>query len=40
MSGRTDWKALEEKIGGVVKLARRPVAVAFLEAAPPDVRKV
>jgi uncharacterized protein (DUF169 family) len=39
MSGRADWKALEEKIGGAVKLARRPVAVAFLEAAPADVKK-
>lgn len=39
MSGRTEWKALEEKIGAAVKLARRPVAVTFLEAAPGDVKK-
>ena len=39
MSERADWKALEEKIGGAVKLARRPVAVAFLEAVPAGVTK-
>jgi uncharacterized protein (DUF169 family) len=39
MSGRADWKALEEKIGGAVKLARRPVAVAFLKEAPVDVKR-
>jgi uncharacterized protein (DUF169 family) len=39
MSGRADWETLEEKIGGAVKLARRPVAVAFLGAAPAEVRK-
>ena len=39
MSERTQWKALEEKIGAAVKLARRPVAVTFLEAAPEGVKK-
>jgi uncharacterized protein (DUF169 family) len=39
MGVRADCKALEEKIGGGVKLARRPVAVAFLEAAPAGVTK-
>jgi uncharacterized protein (DUF169 family) len=39
MGVRADCKALEEKIGGAVKLARRPVAVAFLEAAPAGVTK-
>jgi len=39
MSGRTDWKAIGEKIGVGVKMARRPVAVSFLEAVPADVKK-
>ncbi|MGB2672073.1 MAG: DUF169 domain-containing protein [Candidatus Acidiferrum sp.] len=39
MSGGTEWKALEEKIAAAVKLARRAVAVTFLEAAPGDVKK-
>ncbi len=39
MSGPMDWKAMEERIGGALKLARRPVAVAFLEEAPEGVRK-
>jgi len=39
MSGQTDWKELEKKIGAGVKLTRRPVAVAFLEAAPAEVEK-
>jgi uncharacterized protein (DUF169 family) len=38
MSG-TNWKELEQKIGAAVKLARRPVAVAFLDAAPDGVQK-
>lgn len=38
MSG-TNWKELEEKISAAVKLARRPVAVAFLDAAPHGVQK-
>src|SRR5208282_3607466 len=36
---RTDWKQLEEKIGAVVKLSRRPVAVIFLDEAPTNVKK-
>jgi uncharacterized protein (DUF169 family) len=39
MSGRTDWKAIEEKIGAAVKMGRRPVAVAFLEGAPEGVER-
>ena len=35
----TNWKELEEKIGAAVRLAKRPVAVAFLEAAPAGVKK-
>src|SRR5271170_1084297 len=35
----TNWKELEEKIGGAVKLARRPVAVSFLDAAPAGVKR-
>jgi uncharacterized protein (DUF169 family) len=35
----TNWKELEQKIGAAVKLARRPVAVAFLDAAPDGVQK-
>jgi uncharacterized protein (DUF169 family) len=38
MSG-TNWKELEQKISAAVKLARRPVAVAFLDAAPHGVQK-
>lgn len=38
MSG-ANWKELEQKIGAAVKLARRPVAVAFLDAAPDGVQK-
>jgi uncharacterized protein (DUF169 family) len=38
MSG-TNWNELEQKIGAAVKLARRPVAVAFLDAAPDGVQK-
>ncbi|MGB7281696.1 MAG: DUF169 domain-containing protein [Candidatus Acidiferrum sp.] len=39
MVGRTNWKQLEEKICSAVKLARRPVAVSFLDAAPANVQK-
>ncbi len=39
MSGQINWKQLEEKIGAVVKLGRRPVAVSFLEAAPAGVKR-
>jgi uncharacterized protein (DUF169 family) len=39
MSGLSDWARLEEKVGAAVKLARRPVAVAFLDAAPAGVER-
>jgi uncharacterized protein (DUF169 family) len=39
MIGKLNWKQLEERIGSAVKLSRRPVAVAFLDAAPVDVKK-
>jgi len=39
MSGPMHWKAMEEKIGAAVKLARRPVAVSFLGEAPAGVKK-
>jgi uncharacterized protein (DUF169 family) len=39
MSGSANWKAFEEKIGAAVKLGRRPVAVAFLDAAPAGVAR-
>ena len=39
MSGQTNWKQLEEEIGFAVKLARRPVAVSFLDAVPVAVKK-
>jgi len=34
-----NWAELEKKIAGAVKLAKRPVAVAFLDAAPPGVER-
>jgi uncharacterized protein (DUF169 family) len=39
MVGELNWKQLEERIGSAVKLSRRPVAVAFLDAAPVGVKK-
>lgn len=39
MSVAADWKVLERKFTGVLKLERRPVAVAFLDAAPAKVRR-
>jgi uncharacterized protein (DUF169 family) len=39
MSVQENWKALEERISQAVKLAKRPVAVAFLDAAPVSVQK-
>jgi uncharacterized protein (DUF169 family) len=39
MSGQTEWKTIEEKIASAVKLARRAVGVAFLDAAPAGVKK-
>jgi len=39
MSGSADWKGIEERIAGVVNFGRRPVAVAFLDAAPAGVAR-
>ena len=39
MSVETNWKGFEQKFTAAVKLAKRPVAVAFLEAAPAGVHK-
>jgi uncharacterized protein (DUF169 family) len=39
MSGSAEWKGIEERIGAAVKLGRRPVAVAFLDAAPAGVAR-
>lgn len=39
MNSISKWKELEERIAKTVKLARRPVAVAFLDAAPQGVQK-
>lgn len=40
MSENTKWKELEQKIGTAVKLGRRPVAVAFLDAEPAGPVKI
>ncbi len=39
MNAATDWKALEEKITGVLKGRRRPVAVSFRGSEPAGVKK-
>jgi uncharacterized protein (DUF169 family) len=39
MTAAANWKELEQKIGAAVKLARRPVAVTFLDSAPANVSK-
>lgn len=39
MSGRTDWRGMEEKFRKAVNLPKRPVAVAFLEKAPEGVKQ-
>jgi len=39
MTKQQEWKELEDKINGALKLTRRPVAVAFLEGVPAAVRK-
>ena len=39
MAGSTDWKGIEERIGAAVTLGRRPVAVAFLDAAPGGIER-
>lgn len=39
MTAAANWKELERQIGAAVKLARRPVAVTFLDSAPANVAK-
>jgi len=39
MSARSQWQEFERQIGAVVKLAKRPVAVAFLDLEPFGVKK-
>ena len=39
MNGTSNWMELEQRIATSVKLARRPVAVAFLDAPPAGVEK-
>ena len=39
MGAQTNWKELEGKISEAVKLSKRPVAVAFLDAAPASVEQ-
>jgi uncharacterized protein (DUF169 family) len=39
MGGVLNWNELEQRIGAAVKFARRPVAVAFVDAAPSNVEK-
>lgn len=39
MSGAGNWKELEQKITVAVKIRKRPVAVAFLDAAPAGVER-
>src|SRR3984893_18993611 len=34
-----NWREIERRIGSAIKLARRPVAVTFLDAAPANVEK-
>ena len=39
MGGVSNWHELEQRIGAAVKLAWRPVAVTFVDAAPANVEK-
>jgi uncharacterized protein (DUF169 family) len=39
MHAQENWKELEQRFSAAVKLAKRPVAVAFLDAAPAGVEK-
>lgn len=39
MGGQENWKELEQKISEAVKIRKRPVAVAFLDAAPAGVQR-
>ena len=40
MSGVSNWKELERRISGTVKLARRPVAVTFGDALPNGIAEI
>ena len=37
MASRTDWRTLEHRIASAVKLPRRAVAIAFLDAPPAGI---
>ena len=39
MTASVTWNELETRIRATIQLARRPVAVAFLDAPPANVRK-
>ena len=39
MSASVEWREIERQIGETVKLARRPVAVSFLQTTPSNVKK-
>ena len=39
MNDVSNWKEIEQRIAGAVKLPRRPVAVSFLDSAPAKVQK-
>jgi uncharacterized protein (DUF169 family) len=39
MNDVSNWKEIEQRIAGAVKLPRRPVAVSFLDSAPANVQK-
>ena len=39
MGGQENWKELEQKISEAVKIRKRPVAVAFLDATPAGVQR-
>jgi uncharacterized protein (DUF169 family) len=39
MSGVVNWGSLEQRFAAAVKLARRPVAVTFMDSAPVDVEQ-
>jgi uncharacterized protein (DUF169 family) len=39
MNGVSNWSSLEQRFAGAVKLARRPVAVTFLDAVPANVEQ-
>ena len=39
MGSVSGWNDLEQRIGTAVKLARRPVAITFLDAPPPNIQK-